>query len=231
MYELTVNSEVIQSIYDMPLGESSWLQVAEHLGEDLSAASIKITVAEPDAKALVLAEADFISNTAVENAVSKVSNGPNEILGQNPVQGVALHIERQNDADSAMVKQAVGHLDLKEGVKLLIDLLPHPTKKEYCSKDLWRFQYYLIHIKKALDSEGFFGSSLPDSVYDNILKRKYHLSQAESRLLISLYHNACLKTAAEQLQRSDNTVRSQLKNILKKTDTHNQLALFKKIMA
>ncbi|WP_179952189.1 helix-turn-helix transcriptional regulator [Marinicella rhabdoformis] len=231
MYELTVNSEVIQSIYDMPLGKSNWLSVAEHLGEDLSAASITVSVEGTDHSAWVLAEADFISNTAMENTFSKVASSPEEILGHKAVQGVELHIERKQNADCSLVKQAVGHVNLSDGIKLLIDLLPHPDKKEYSSIDLWRFQYYLIHIKKALDSEGLFGAALPGTIYDSTLQRKYNLSQAESRLLVSLYENSCLKTAAEQLKRSDHTVRCQFKNILKKTNTNNQLALFKKIMA
>ena len=231
MYELTVNSEVIQSIYDMPLGESNWLQVAEHMGEDLSAASIKIAIIEPQSAALVLAEADFISHTAIEYSVSKINNGPEEMLGQQAVQGVELHIERQYTTDCSMVKQAVGHVVLKDDIKLLIDLLPHPEKKEYCSKDLWRFQYYMIHIKKALDVEGLFGAALPEAVYCMVLKKQYQLSDAESRLLVSLYENSCLQTAAKHLQRSYHTVRSQLKSILKKTHCKNQLDLFKKILA
>lgn len=230
MYELTVNSEVIQSIYDIPLGESNWLSVAEHIGEDLSAASIKVSIVEPSASAWVLAEADFISGTAIENCYSKVADSPQETLGNNAVQGVELYIERQDTLDCAMVKQAVGHVGIRGGIKLLVDLLPHPDKKEYNSKDLWRFQYYLVHIKKALESEGLFGSALPGSVYDGALKRKYSLSHAESRLLSSLLNNSCLKSAATQLKRSDHTVRAQLKSILKKTGTSNQLALFKKIM-
>lgn len=231
MYELSVNSEVIQSIYDMPLGKSNWLQVAELMGDDLSAASIKIALTGSQETAMVLAEADFLSYTASENTVSKLGNGPEEMLGQHAVQGVALHIERLNESDYSKVNQAVGHVEIGTGMTLLIDLLPHPDKKEYSSIDLWRFQYYLIHIKKALESEGMFGTALPESVYDNNLKKKYDLSHAESRLLIALYHCSCLKTAAAQLQRSDHTVRSQMKNIFKKTETKNQLALFKKILA
>ncbi len=172
MYELSVNSEVIQSIYDMPLGKSNWLQVAELMGDDLSAASIKIALTGSQETAMVLAEADFLSYTASENTVSKLGNGPEEMLGQHAVQGVALHIERLNESDYSKVNQAVGHVEVGTGMTLLIDLLPHPDKKEYSSIDLWRFQYYLIHIKKALESEGMFGTALPESVYDNNLKKK-----------------------------------------------------------
>ena len=230
MYDLKINSEVIHTIYDLPTGKRNWLHVAEFLGDDLSAASIKISISKPASVALMMAEVCFMSHTAFENQVAAEVNGPEEILGHNAVQGVALHIDRSDDSNCDEVKQAVGHVKLNEGVELVVDLLPHPHLGSYSSKDLWRFQYYLIHIKKALDHKGMCGSALPEPVYLHMLKKKYDLSQAESRLLISVYHSSCLKTSASLLKRSYHTVRSQMKSILKKTNSPNQLALFKQLM-
>ena len=86
--------------------------------------------------------------------------------------------------------------------------------------------FYSRQIAKAIELEGVFGNSLPNKVYQDSLAASFGLSSAESRLVLELFKCSSLPEVSKSLNRSYHTVRAQMKSILKKTETKNQMELF-----
>ena len=104
---------------------------------------------------------------------------------------------------------------------------------EFDAPDLLKTQlnYYVQHIKRGLTLEGITGQSLPTPFYQTALTSEYGLTTAESSLVMALLQQESLVQAATSLGRSYNTSKTQLASIFKKTQTHSQMGLMKRLLA
>jgi DNA-binding CsgD family transcriptional regulator/PAS domain-containing protein len=64
-----------------------------------------------------------------------------------------------------------------------------------------------------------------------MLRRLYHLTEAETQVALHVMHGADLKQIAEELSISYTTVRTRLQHVFDKTDTHRQAELVRLLLA
>jgi DNA-binding CsgD family transcriptional regulator len=103
--------------------------------------------------------------------------------------------------------------------------LPRPLDApDYVDRDLIALQLYFRHIARAVELQRALAGrrGVPDL---DALARRYRLTAAEIKLLESLIATASLREAANRRHRSYNTLRAQLQSILQKTGTKSQVEL------
>jgi len=63
-----------------------------------------------------------------------------------------------------------------------------------------------------------------------LLRRLYHLTEAEAEVALHVMHGADLKQISEELSISLTTVRTHLQHVFDKTDTHRQAELVRLLL-
>jgi DNA-binding CsgD family transcriptional regulator len=115
-----------------------------------------------------------------------------------------------------------------DGRSVLIGLPRFRDVGEYTDGELARLQRCFNHIARALRLQQTLGRH-PDPPDLDALARRFMLTPAEIGLVAMLMEEGCLRRAAKRLQRKHNTVRAQLRSIFSKTGTNSQVELMTRI--
>jgi len=119
---------------------------------------------------------------------------------------------------------AGGHHRNADGHWLQLSL-PRPLDApDYRDTDLTELRFYFRHIARAVELQRALAGrrGTPDL---DALALRYRLTAAEIKLVESLLATASLREAANRLHRSYNTLRAQLQSVLRKTGTNSQVEL------
>lgn len=236
----------IDLIYDVPLGKSSWLDVLEAFKKELEAKMallflarigeppLLITTTVPDEK-IWGQYMEYFSEIDPWNAILMTGNMPRNYIHF----GRAFIPEKEFKATEYFAdfwsklhlgETIGGQLVTNKGITVQLGIPRHHDQSNYEMSHTLALNYYSQHIIRAIDLEGYLGESLPSGIYEHALIEKFGLSQAESQLVLQLIKSESTKQAALCLNRSYHTVRTQLKSIYKKTNSNNQLTLFKTLL-
>lgn len=124
-----------------------------------------------------------------------------------------------------------GLLVTRDNISIVLAFPREKSAGTYDNHQTQMMTFYGRQIVRAIELEGVFGKSLPQQVYAHALGSSYGLSGAESKLVLELFKNGSLPKASNSLNRSYHTVRNQMKSIFSKTDTSNQLELFRLLVS
>lgn len=123
---------------------------------------------------------------------------------------------------------AGGRFGIQDGRQMQLNLPRAKQHGSYQEGELTILSRYAGNVARALALEGAIPKAAAQPDFDAIAVR-YRLSPAEARLLEVMADTGSLKRSADRLHRSYHTVRSQLRVILQKTETNSQVQLIRLI--
>lgn len=242
---MKLDAEVIALIYDVPLGQSKWEDVIEAVRIEMQAEMGLFFLARPNQPPVVITtirQDESIWQTYEEyywqlDPWNEILNNPE--MPQNLVSNGWSHIDKKSFLNSdyyhgfwkpmGLGETAGGKVITDNGILIQLGFPKYINSPDYTREEINLLKLYCHHIKKAIELEGYLGSSLPNKIYEFGLMSQFGLSHAEAQLVLALVQCDTLKSAASHLNRSYHTARTQLKSIFCKTETSSQLSLFKKL--
>jgi DNA-binding CsgD family transcriptional regulator len=241
-----LNLEIIERIYDVPLGRSTWLDVLDDLKVELEAKMALLFLARNNHPPILITTT--IPDEKVWSQYIEYFNtiDPwNEALLSGKFPKNYIHFGRAFISEKTFKSSEYyadfwsqlglgetigGSLVTQNGITIQLGIPRHHDQSHYDVENTFILRQYCQHIVRAVELEGFMGNSLPSGIYENGLISQYGLSSAEAKLLLEIFKTENINQVASNLNRSYHTVRTQLRSILKKTETRSQLELFKKIL-
>jgi DNA-binding CsgD family transcriptional regulator len=237
--------DLLEHIYDVVLGRSSWDEVMERLRAEFYAEQALLIAygqgpgetsthfrSGPDEGA-VRAYADHFA--AIDPYVEAMGSGafpPGRVMfGDDVVPGKSLCAsEFYHDwfRPNGLRYTAGGHVQSRDGLRLLLAMPRSDAAGPYVPNEVRALQGYFNHIRRALEIQDEMRSRVFVPDFDRIAAR-YRLTPAEARLLELLVETGSLKKSAQRAQRSYNTLRAQLRAVLAKTETCSQSQLMRLI--
>lgn len=240
-----IDSDLLEQIYDVALGRSSWDEVMVRLrAEFCTEHALLIAYGQrPGAvgthcrsgadESAIRDYADHFA--AIDPYVEAMGSGvlpPGKVMfGDDVVPGKVLCAsEYYHDwfRPNGLRYTAGGHAQNGDGLRLLLAMPRSEAAGPYLPDEVRALQGYFNHIRRALEIQDELRSRVLAPDFDRIALR-YGLTPAESRLLGLLAETGSLKTCAERVQRSYYTLRTQLRAILAKTGTSSQVQLMRLI--
>lgn len=238
-----IDPDLLEHIYDVALGRSSWDQVLARLRVEYCAdTGLLIGYGQRLTADLCLClsghdEASWNTYVAHYAAIDPYSAcmrsgafpAGRVMFGDDLVPGKTLVAsEYYNDwfRPHGIRYTAGGHVLSQDGIYLLLGL---PRSKEagpYSPDEIRRLQTYFNHIRRALEIQDEIGARVVAPDLDRIAVR-HGLTPAEVRLLELLIETGSLKKSAQQSARSYYTLRAQLRAVFQKTETHSQAQLMR----
>lgn len=243
---MKLDSHIVELIYDIPLGKSNWHQVVEELRIEMKAAIAALFLAKPNQEPIVVSTSENDPLWKPYSEYYSQIDPWNEALASpgykmNTIRyGRAILPEKEfkkteyyHDFWKAFgLGETIGGLLVtKCGITVQIGLPREIDAKYYNNREVRLLRYYCKHIIRAIELEGYIGSSLPQGIYESGLSAKFGLTQAEAQLVLTLFKVNSLQQAAITLSRSYHTARTQLKSVFKKTETSNQIELIKRLIS
>ena len=117
-----------------------------------------------------------------------------------------------------------------DGHSVLIGLPRFRDVGEYSDAELARLQRCFDHIARALCLQQTLQRHRDPPDLDAVARR-FMLTRAEIKVVATLMEEGSLQRTARRLQRRHNTVRAQLRSIFSKTGTNSQVELMTRICA
>lgn len=243
---MKLKSEIIEQIYDVPLGQSTWLIVMQSLQREMSAElGVMFLVVTGQPPQLITTTPNDAMLTPYNDYFGSIDPW-NEVLDSRPAAenfiqtGESMLPRKQFQATEyyndfwkiyGLGETIGGRIVADNGVMIQIGLPRGSKADSYTSEDSQLLRFYSRHIKRAIELEGYLGLSLPTQAYEFGLNSCFGLTVAEAKLARNLLSTSSLKESATELNRSYHTVRTQIKSIYHKTETNNQLQLFKRLLS
>lgn len=242
-----IDLEVLERIYDVPLGRCSW--------DDVTARLQRLARAE----AVVLLRFDGCGRQVRKLSLRGVDGASwrryeAEYAGINPFM-VAIRAGRVPEgtlvSDCRILSRraferteyyngfwrpegfrhtAGAYVRDEAGFWYLLGLPRRADAGPYADTDLARLQTCFNHVRRALRLEQVLDGRREDPDLD-ALARRYGLTPAEVKVVEALTVTGSLRKAAQRLNRSYNTLRAHLRTILGKTGTRSQVELMTLIHA
>lgn len=240
-----IDLDLLEQIYDVVLGRSSWDDVMGRLRTALCAEHAMLIAygqgpgeigthcrSGPDESAVRAYAEHFAAIDPYAEAMRTGALPPGRVMfGDAVVPGKALlACEYYHDwfRPNGLRYTVGGHTRSREGASLLLAIPRAPAAGPYTPDDVRKVQTYFNHIRRALEIRDAMRSRICAPDFDRIAAR-YRLTPAEARLLELLTETGSLKQSAQRLQRSYYTLRAQLRAVLQKTDTRSQSQLMRLI--
>lgn len=237
--------DLIDSIYDIPLGRATWEETITALKEQFNAALGFMLIDRPNQPPVVVSTIPSDDDFWLSYGEYYYSIDPwNALLSSNRAKafintctsGRAYMPEKEyfkteyfNDfwKPNDLYFTAGGHLITKNNISILLAFPRGKVAGQYTDEEAVDMTFYARHIVRAIELEGVFGNSLPKPIYEDALASSYGLTAAESRIVHELFKSGTLPNVAKNLHRSYHTVRNQMKSVFQKTDTVNQVELLR----
>ena len=237
----SIHLDVIEKIYDVPLGSCCWNEVVLDLRR-LFCAEVGVLLAfnrhRKNVRGLSLSgvdagtwrqyQAHYATINPFVKAIESGRLGPGQIISGSRLIPRRV-FERTEFYDglwrpSGLGASAGGYVRDESGEMLLIALPRLRGFRDYSEADLARLRVYFRHMARALQMQQEIERRrcAPDL---DAFARRYGLTSAELRLLRMLIDTGSLRKSAERLHRSYNTLRVQVRSILQKTGTRSQVEL------
>lgn len=245
MVEAVIDLDLLEQIYDVALGHSSWDDVMARLRTGFAAeAGLLIAYGQgPEAlsalcrsgyeEAVVQAYAEHFE--AIDPYVAAMKSGAlptgRIMFGDDLVPAkVFCDSEYYNDwfRPNGMRYTAGGQVQNRDGLHLMVALPRSHASGPYTPEDVRRLQTYFNHIGRSFEIQDAIKSGVSAPDFDEFALR-YKLTPAEVKLVVHLVDTGGLKQCAEHLHCSYNTVRAHLRSVFEKTQTHSQPQLLRLI--
>lgn len=244
---MRLDTHLVELIYDIPLGKSTWSEVVEELRKEMNAALVCLFVAQPEQMPMLISATS--NNDVVWQQYEQYYfqiDPWNAILASPAYQKNTIRSGRAFVSQKELKKTEYyndfwkkfslgetigGILTTDSGITVQIGIPKYNDSKNYKTQEAQLLQYYCAHICRAIELDGFIGNSLPHGIYESGLIAKFGLTQAEAKLVLTLFKVNSLQEAANSLHRSYHTARTQLKSIFKKTEANNQIELLKRLIS
>lgn len=241
---MNLNPDLINLIYDVPLGNSQWTAVLKKLRDVMQAGLALMYVFPPKGPPVVFAtepESDVIWDDyrahywtldPWQSAIKRyqafnVMQSGEKLLDFNAFQKTSFYNDYWHHWG---FKHTAGGYVRTKMVEFIIGIPRLMCRPTYTAAELRVFNYYVAHMRRALEMEGMNGQSLPQYFYQSALGSHFGLTKSEASLALALIKYDGLKEASEALSRSYNTSKSQLAAVFRKTETNSQMALVKKLL-
>lgn len=241
---MKLNSELIDLIYDVPLGHSQWSDVLIKLRNEFQAELVLMYILPVNKPPVIFSTEpaeDSIWDSynqyffkidpwtqAVDNWHDNEILAGEQLLDYSIFQKTTFYNEYWHQLG---FKYTAGGRIKTKSFECMLGLPRLQFMPPYNPTELRLMNIYLSHIKRSLALEGITGQTLPSHFYQSALISQYGLSTAESSLAMALIKEESLVQASNRLGRSYNTSKTQLASIFKKTQTHSQMALMKRLLA
>ena len=239
----SIDLELLDQVYDIPLGKCDWVEVMLRLRRIFNAEVGNLLIygkCPSDVQALCLCgheDAALDEYSAYFSAIDPFRKAMHMGLfrsGEVTCDRQVLErksFERTEFYNDFWRKYRLGctagghHRDaLGHWLQLA---LPRPLDApDYLDTDLIELRLYFRHIAQAVELQRALAANrgAPDL---DALARHYRLTTAETKLVEALIETGSLRQAAARLHRSYNTLRAQLRSILHKTGTKSQVELIR----
>ncbi|MEE9310045.1 MAG: hypothetical protein V3U64_03415 [Cocleimonas sp.] len=243
---LMINPKVLEKIYEVPLGLSSWNDVAIALQDDFRAnlgvfflspyvpqSELSFNVSEMwDAFEQHHLRSDVIQ---IDSALA-ISDWVGNSLSKDEFFISSKTFDTAGSFKKYWKSENLSHtmgtiISTSNGVNMQIGFPREKTAGAYTREETSNMKFYAENMRRALELEGVLGSSLPAPIYEHALAATFGLTGAETRMVMELFKSGSLPDAAKELNRSYHTVRNQMKSVLVKTGTSNQLKLMQCLMS
>jgi DNA-binding CsgD family transcriptional regulator len=237
----SIHLDLIEKIYDVPLGTSHWNEVMLDLGRifcaevgvllafDRSRKTVRgLCLTGVDAAAWRQYQAYYAKLNPFVKAFDSNRMRSGQIMSATQLMPRKV-FDRSEFYDGfwrpcGLGVSAGGYLLDPQGRMLVIGLPRLRGVEDYADAELACLRVYFCHIARALQMQQEIERrrGAPDL---DAFARRYGLTSAELRLLGMLIETGSLRTSAERLHRSYNTLRVQVRSILQKTGTRSQVEL------
>jgi DNA-binding CsgD family transcriptional regulator len=237
----SIHLDLIEKIYDVPLGTCDWNEVMLDLGRifcaevgvllafDRSRKTVRgLCLTGVDAAAWKQYQAYYAKLNPFVKAFDSNRMRSGQIMSATQLMPRKI-FDRSEFYDGfwrpcGLGASAGGYLRDPQGRMLVIGLPRLRGVEDYADAELARLRVYFCHIARALQMQQEIERrrGAPDL---DAFARRYGLTSAELRLLGMLIETGSLRKAAERLHRSYNTLRVQVRSILQKTGTRSQVEL------
>ncbi|WP_154224111.1 helix-turn-helix transcriptional regulator [Marinicella rhabdoformis] len=240
---MNLSSELIDLIYDVPLGNSHWVDVLLKLRDEFQAGLVLMYLLPANSAPVIFATEpadDSIWDTynqhfyrldpwkqAIDLQQANVMLPGEEMLNYSEYKKSSFYNDYWQDMG---FKYTAGGRIKTKTTECMLGFPRLTCMPAYSEFEIRQMNFYVSHIKRALLLDGITGHSLPSHFYQTALSSEYGLSAAESSLAMALIKEESLIQASHQLGRSYNTSKTQLASIFKKTHTHSQMGLIKKLL-
>jgi DNA-binding CsgD family transcriptional regulator len=241
----SIDLDLLEQIYDIPLGKCAWDQVMLELRR-LFVAEVGILIeygrSGGDVRELSLSGVDESAwreygdyYAAIDPFFEAIQSGRmrSGVVTSDTQVMPRKSFERSEYYNDFWRPRGLGYsagafTRFGDGRSVLIGLPRFRDVGEYDDAELARLQLCFNHIARALRLQQTLERH-PDPPDLDALARRFMLTPAEVGLVAMLIEEGCLRRAAERLQRKHNTVRAQLRSIFSKTGTNSQVALMTRI--
>jgi DNA-binding CsgD family transcriptional regulator len=239
--EAMVNLDLIEQIYDVPLGGSSWDEIFARLRTECGAEQSLMFAIDEGAGAVEMLSIthgdaalwqqylDYYHRICPWSKLFDAGNIPMDTFVPGDRYVSYRHLVKTEYFQDWWLRNGVyftagGRFRTQDGRLIQINL-PRPKQAgSYQEHDLAVLNRYASNIVRALALEAAVAPDAVEPDFDRVAVA-YGLTPAEARLLEVLARTSSLKRSADQLHRSYHTVRSQLKSVLQKTGTNSQVQL------
>jgi DNA-binding CsgD family transcriptional regulator len=244
-----IDLDLIEQIYDVSMGRSSWEEVLARLTLEFSSeATLLVAYGERPEQARRLALGGQAAGgggrpwsqytehfAAIDPFAAAMREGkiPEAVVvaGDDVVPARQFYAsEYYNDwfRPNGLRHTAGAYMPLGEGALVQLGLPRAPRAGRYTVGELARLQRYFNHINRALLVQDEIGVRTDPPDYDQVA-RDYGLTAAEARLVEGLARNGSLRRCAHDAHRSYHTLRAQLRAVFQKTGARSQIELMRLI--
>lgn len=243
---MNINASLLDKIYDVPLGRATWSETLQLLRDEVQSASAFLFVIRKNKEPLVIGSElpdDDIYQSYIKKELWRkdpwheaIQNGclkPGQVLAGHDILDFASFRNTSYYKDFwsrwGLEHVAMGRINTENGIDVYFCVPRMYVMPAFDHEEVFWMDFYLNHMKKSLELEGLTGQSLPNGFYKCALENRFELTDAEASLVRKLVSSDKLSAAADALNRSYNTVKTQMASIYRKTDTNSQTALMKKL--
>lgn len=243
---MNINATLLDKIYDVPLGKATWTETLQLFRDEVQSASAFLFVIRKNKEPLVVGselpdddiyqyyrKMEMWRNDPWHEAIQNNQLKSGQVLPGHEILDFAAFRNTSYYKDFwsrwGLEHAAMGRINTENGIEVFFCLPRMYVMPAYDQEEVFWMDFYLKHMKKSLELEGLMGQSLPDGFYKSALEKRFELTDAEASLVRKLVNSDKLSAAAEALNRSYNTVKTQMASIYRKTDTNSQTGLMKKL--
>lgn len=240
-----IDLDLLEQIYDVVLGRSTWDEVLTGLRAGFSTErGILLVCGEAPGAVDIACRGGYEESVvrdygehfaALDPYVQAIKSGAfpaGRVLDGDVLMPekrlVTLEFYQDWLRPSGLRYSAGAHVRVRDGRNLLFGLTRSPGVGAYTPEEVRSFQSYFNHIGRALELQDALRHSAVKPDFDRLAAR-YRLTPAESRLVESLVEAGSLKKAAQSGGRSYSTLRAHLRAVFEKTGTHSQPQLMRLI--
>ena len=244
---VVIDLDLVEQIYDVPLGASTWDDVMRRLMADFSADVGVLCCADGQTEERqplsVMGGDERMWHDYAEYYCTIDPWNDADKAGQFPRSQIAAgerHLPYKEYLDTEyyqdwwrpydMYYTAGGRFVGRDGQSIKLSLPRSRRAGPYAEEQTAALTCYARHIVRAVALQRLAHERSADLSFE-LIAETYGLSPAETRLLEELSNTGSLKEASEQINRSYHTVRSQLRALFLKTGTSSQVQLMRLVHA